>query len=350
MPIYSKQILEFLKNPDELDIKKEDKIAVICPVDLSLIDLLHEDFDNIFLITENKLLIEQVTEKYRNIKVKTGNEQRTGLDDNSIDNIFIEKTELKTDLNKIRIEFKRILRNYYSDLIYIENTNALLKNENNSFEIIEKLFAGSWFEKTEFEFDSDNRKIKTIIYWNPPGFDEEELRSQTILEFVKACENYCEIFENFTVYGVKDFLFEIQKSLTDCYYKALFLPESCRSDRNDLSAHDIKMSKDKINFHIRFNELIKFFGKHDMYWSNFDPYPDEGEEKETYDHSLALDLAEIYEDIKSNLIVFKTGNLYDKQDTLWQWKFDWRGHTGDHTTFAFRAIHWKLQDLEFEDD
>ncbi len=109
------------------------------------------------------------------------------------------------------------------------------------------------------------------------------------------------------------------------------------------------MSNNVINFHVRLNELAGFLGKHDMYWSNFDPYP-EDEDKETFEHSLSCDLAEIYEDIKSNLIVFEKGNLYDKQQTLWQWKFDWRGHTGDHLTFAFRAIHWKLQYLEYEDD
>ncbi|KXK55936.1 MAG: hypothetical protein UZ05_CHB002000373 [Chlorobi bacterium OLB5] len=96
------------------------------------------------------------------------------------------------------------------------------------------------------------------------------------------------------------------------------------------------------------NKLTAFLGIHDIYLSNFDPYPDD-EDKEIMSMSLSCDIAEIYEDIKTNLNVWKYGNIYDKQEMIYQFKWDWQNHTGDHWTFAVRAIHWKLHDLKYED-
>jgi hypothetical protein len=136
--------------------------------------------------------------------------------------------------------------------------------------------------------------------------------------------------------------------LTEYYLKGFSLPQS-NSSSNTSEIYE-KYYKHSLNiFKEAMDAIIKLLGVHDTYWSNFNPYPDDND-TECFKHSLACDLAEIYEDIKYNLLGFGTGNLCDKQKTLWQWKFDWKGHTGNHLTFAFRAIHWKLQELEYEDE
>jgi hypothetical protein len=340
MITYPQTILDFLQNHDGLGIEKQDNIAVINPDDLSLIELIHADFNNIFLVTENEQLINEAA-KYKNIKIVKGNELKTGLEDKSISNIFIEKSALKYGDDKMRKEFRRILENCWCDLAIIEN--SIEANETVDTGKLEIIFAGSWYEKNEFEYKQDNNKIITVIYWNPPGFSEEEMESKEILEFVKVCENYCRIIENYLKFTVREFLENVLRALTEYYFKAFSLPESSGSD-NTSKTYEAYNKKDVNKFFELLNLLSNFLGEHDLYLSNFDPYP-EDDDKETNENSLANDLAEIYEDIKSNLNTFENGNLYDKQEVLWQWNFDWRGHTGDHLTFAFRAIHWKLQYL-----
>ncbi len=160
---YPKEILDFLQNSDELGIKGEDNIAVICPVDLSIIELLHKEFNNIFLVSENEPLVEQAVSKYKNVKIFKGNEAKTRLEDKSINNIFIYKPEQYLDLDNNRIEFRRILKNYWSDLVIFENKFEQSNINTVTNEILEGLFAGSWYDKKEFEYEINNRKVTTII-------------------------------------------------------------------------------------------------------------------------------------------------------------------------------------------
>ncbi|KXK55937.1 MAG: hypothetical protein UZ05_CHB002000374 [Chlorobi bacterium OLB5] len=65
------------------------------------------------------------------------------------------------------------------------------------------LYAGSGYETKEFS--SNDSKNDTIIYHNPIGFNEEELKVKEITDFLRACEDYCEVIENFEKFSIKHF-------------------------------------------------------------------------------------------------------------------------------------------------
>lgn len=259
------------------------------------------------------------------------------ITDKTLDYIVIDSSFNSFDAEVLRKTFRTKLKNHYSDVIIIEDNLAVNPQK------LEMFFAGSWYEKKEFTKENDS---KLTLYYNPPGFNSEELKSQEITEFIQSCEDYCTVIENYNKYSIKDFLYNVQKCLVNYYSKGFDFPDCCGSD-GDIKISDQYSQKEVSKFFKMSNELLEFLGEHNVYWSNFSPYPID-DDKETYDHSLANDLAEIYEDIKGNFDGFTKGNIFDKQEMLWQFKFDWQGHTGDHWTFAVRAIHWKLQDLEYD--
>jgi hypothetical protein len=338
--VYSKEIIEFIQSRDELNLEKKNSVAIVGVQDLSILELVKDASDNIFFISDDKTLTASVLKNFPNVKVIDANEENTKLEKKSIDYIFLDSSVNSFNINMIRKEFKRILKNCWDDVLIFESKEAKIN------EVVKlNLFAGSGCKIKGFE------ESKMIICYNPLGYDEEELKSKEIVEFYDACQKYCNVVENFKQYSVKKFLYEALKSLTNYYHKGFFLPSSSGSDFNNIDSHKIKSDYQNKSKHFLYkpSDLSKFLGEHDLYWSNFSPYPDD-EDKEIFQSSLANDLDEIYDDLKSSLIVFNTKNIFNQQQVLWQWKFDWFGHTGDHITFVFKSIHWKLQELSYYDD
>ena len=83
--------------------------------------------------------------------------------------------------------------------------------------------------------------------------------------------------------------------------------------------------------------LQPLFGRYDGYFEVYDPYV----EDEPVMSSLADDLADIYLDLARPLGAFDTGNV---ADAVWSWRFNVRGHCGDHLVDALRAIHRLVND------
>lgn len=73
------------------------------------------------------------------------------------------------------------------------------------------------------------------------------------------------------------------------------------------------------------------FGVHDLYWEVFDPYVDD----ERVAGSLSDDFLDIYRDLKRGLVAFDTGQ---QQDAVWEWRFHFDHHWGEHAVDALRAL------------
>ncbi|MEM6789038.1 MAG: DUF5063 domain-containing protein [Myxococcota bacterium] len=73
------------------------------------------------------------------------------------------------------------------------------------------------------------------------------------------------------------------------------------------------------------------FGPHDLYWEVFDPYVDE----EPVAGSLLDDFLDIYHHLKRGLVAFDEGQ---QQDAVWEWRFHFDHHWGDHAVDALRAL------------
>ena len=83
--------------------------------------------------------------------------------------------------------------------------------------------------------------------------------------------------------------------------------------------------------------LSNLLGRCDPYLEIFDPYVEEA----PVHGVISDDLAEIYLDIVNPLISFDAGHV---NDAVWEWKFNIRGHCGDHIVDTMRAIHRLVHD------
>lgn len=345
---YLKEVVHYFKDSDigiGLDLEPENKVAVILTGKVNIEEIFATLSENVTFVAENIQPYEHLKSKYSGLNLVVGDAINTNLKEKSIDFIIVNSAIIKLDWQSVRNELKRISSaDGYCDVAIVaiidDSVNKTINNE-----FLEFLYAGSWYEAKEFV---SNNEHKVKIYHNPIGLNEEELKVKEITDFINACEDYCKVLENYNKYSVKDFLYHVQKTLVNYYSKGFDLP-NC--SRGNIVKFDRNEFRDLSKFRYYLEKLSIYLKNVEPYFSNFDPYPDsdEIEEKEVTPHSLANDLSEIYHDIKSNLLVFNTNSIPDQQDAIWHLKFDWHGHTGDHWTFAVRAIHWKLQELRYED-
>lgn len=336
------EIVKYIKDDETgmgLDLEENIKAVIYFTNNKKIDDIFLSITNDMTIISEDIKFYAELISKYNKLKLIEGNIINANLVNKSFDCIITDSGIINFDRVILRNELKRISSNGWSDVIIIDEKKAI------TGDFLTFLYTGSGYETKVFS--SNDSKNETVIYHNPIGFNEVELKVKEITDFLRACEDYCEVIENFEKYSVKDFLTKVQKTLLSYYLNGFLFPESCGGKVN-LQQADSYSNKDTDKFFDLLNKLTTFLGIHDIYLSNFDPYPDD-EDKEIMSMSLSCDIAEIYEDIKTNLNVWKFGNIYDKQEMIYQFKWDWENHTGDHWTFAVRAIHWKLQDLEYED-
>ena len=79
-------------------------------------------------------------------------------------------------------------------------------------------------------------------------------------------------------------------------------------------------------------KLRQIFGTLDVYWEVFDPTQME----DPVSCSLAIDIAEIYLDLKDAINLQKNGAALN--DILWQWRFDFHSHWSRHAANALRMM------------
>lgn len=335
------EIIKYIKDSESglsLELRDECKIAVILSDNNNIQESFASVTNHVFFITNSTSQYEQLKIKFPGLKLIKGDIRKTNLPDRTFHGIIIDSEVINYDRTLLRNELRRISLNGWSDVIIIDE-NRIIDEE-----FLEFFFAGSGY-KTKV-ISSHDSKNETTLYHNPIGFNEEEMKSKEIIEFLKSCEEYCDVIENYDKYSIKEFLYNVQKTLVNYYLKGFQFPESC-GGKTSLQQADSYSDRDTGVFSTLLNKLASYLDKHDTYLSNFDPYLDD--DKEVMKMSLSCDIAEIYEDVKTNLNVWHFGNVYDRQEMIYQFKWDWQNHTGEHWTFAVRAIHWKLQDLEYED-
>lgn len=73
------------------------------------------------------------------------------------------------------------------------------------------------------------------------------------------------------------------------------------------------------------------FGDRDVYWEIFDPY----ENEPPVCGSLSDDLLDIYSDLRRGLVAYDAGHV---GAAVWEWRFHFDHHWGDHAVDALRAL------------
>jgi hypothetical protein len=142
------------------------------------------------------------------------------------------------------------------------------------------------------------------------------MKNNEVEAFYISALQYCSLIENWNKKNNE--LKNLIASLLDLYSTALYLPEI---EPTDAEVSDFNISIPKIDF-----------GQYNHYWEVFNPY----DLDEPLEGSLSDDIMDIYQDIKRGLLLFEKNKYIE---AIWQWKFNFEIHWGNHAVDAIRALH-----------
>lgn len=152
--------------------------------------------------------------------------------------------------------------------------------------------------------------------------DRPERETPAIQLFRPVAERFCTLVES---EGAP--LRAILASAVALIAAALELPdiepsEADHDDPNDLD-DDCRLVAARVGEAVR---------GHDRYWELFDPRIMD----EPVAGSLIDDLSDIYRDLRRGLAIASDGFA---TDALWEWKFSFESHWGNHAVDAIRVLH-----------
>lgn len=167
----------------------------------------------------------------------------------------------------------------------------------------------------------------------------ELLNKKSTIEFLNAARHFLTLLENGGL-NKKTFYKDSHQALSELYRTAL-----------DLETVDLIYSGPESKFDEidqkelrKMNEnLISNLGKDCFYWEVFDPTSNK--ENQPTQGWLVDDFADIYSDIKVEITkIDEIANDQSIEDALWQLKFGFNHHWGNHCINAIRALHYLWYD------
>lgn len=155
--------------------------------------------------------------------------------------------------------------------------------------------------------------------------------TKPVTEFISIAAEFCSLIENRNEKTDVQLLQETFVALLKLCLHGMRLP-------------DIERLSDYESFEISHEEWDKLFkslqhklGDYDEYKQMSDPYEDTDQEPVV--SSLSYDMSEIYIDLKPGLQEWENANATERRDIIWQWKWGFENHWGDHAARAFRALY-----------
>jgi hypothetical protein len=167
---------------------------------------------------------------------------------------------------------------------------------------------------------------------------QEFLTKNTTQNFLSAASHFVELLE-LEIIDKEDFFKRAHTALIDLYMSGYKLEEI-----------DLKIEKKELDFNksISFEnknlKQISTLGYDTKYRKVFNPINKNVHESISGD--IALDFEDIYYDLKTELEKMKIGTNEAVEDALWQMKFSFTMHWGNHCIDALRAMHYSLQELD----
>ena len=169
----------------------------------------------------------------------------------------------------------------------------------------------------------------------------EFLNLDTTRNFLEAANNFIELLEKKDI-RKEDFLKLSHSALIDLYSKGHDLQQM----ELKYSGEETEFDRDKI-FDNKNAGLISEFGEETFYWEVFDPADSDwaSKDREASQGSLVDDFADIYRDLKIEIEkINKIGTDEAIEDALWQLKFSFHNHWGQHCINALRYLHYYWYD------
>lgn len=158
------------------------------------------------------------------------------------------------------------------------------------------------------------------------------LTSQPIKDFVSTARAYCTFIETDQGHDPRQFLRTIQKDLLTLYRMGLDLPAITPAREVATELADQKMLMDRVRRLL--TDRVPF-----MYYWNATNTLQVNDPATIATGDLVNDLAGIYQDLKRGLILFDTHDQSTKEDAIWQFRFGYEQHWGNHCMDALHIIH-----------
>lgn len=154
--------------------------------------------------------------------------------------------------------------------------------------------------------------------------------------FVDASKDFCSFIEKGSANTESDFLLSTQNHLLTLYNLGRNLPRvKLETDTNFETGSDDAEIKAILKF---ISERVPF----SYYWAVLNPVDETGL-PETGTGDLIDDLGDIYSDLKEALMLYEKDNVGAKENAIFQFKFGYDNHWGEHCIEALYAIHHFLQ-------
>ncbi|HCC71895.1 MAG TPA: DUF5063 domain-containing protein [Bacteroidales bacterium] len=168
--------------------------------------------------------------------------------------------------------------------------------------------------------------------------DENIVYSKEVIEFTAVANEYCRFLEEASSTDGKNLLAVLQKLLPLLYMKSLYLP-----DIETKIDEDIEKFVREEDWQAIKNTLTFKIGAANDY---LDVNPDKESTEELIYSDIAENLADIYQDIKDFLMVYRIGTVELMNDALRECKESFRIYWGQKLVNTIRSIHFALIDPE----
>jgi len=165
---------------------------------------------------------------------------------------------------------------------------------------------------------------------------EKIIESKETKDFLRIVREFCAFVES-SEKTDKEFLRQLQSLLLVLYHHAISLSWTSL-DHNEEFADKLSKEEQKDILKIISDKI----GEGRFYWDVFDPTNDKDTEPVCGD--LVDDLGDIYKDVKKGLLNFDLGTIASKDQAVWDWKFGFEKHWGQHAIDALRTIHYLLEE------
>jgi hypothetical protein len=154
-----------------------------------------------------------------------------------------------------------------------------------------------------------------------------------IEKLLKAADAFCLFIETYESKNSKFFLRLVQEHLLVLYSQMQELSLDNFSVNSDYKPEKIDDAKLKKTQSLIADRLSS--GRY--YWHVFNPL--DNADLEAVCGDLLDDLFDIYKDIKRSLLLFNDSSNLSKETAMWQFKFEFNNHWGEHCINALYAIH-----------
>ena len=154
-----------------------------------------------------------------------------------------------------------------------------------------------------------------------------------VQQFVESATAFCDIVEHCPVLTMHEFVRRVHRVLPTLYAAALQLPQ-VQVDNAEIPPSTLTYSQVQQLRH----EVASKLGQYNLYWEALHLFA-LIDDKELGVGEIADDLVDVYCDLKFGLAAFDTGSTQRMQEAVWQWKFEFASHWGNHLVDALRVLH-----------